>query len=318
MRYLLFALALTARAAVPDCLPPDTKVVIGINVRALVDSPLLKMVGDARNMGAQYLPGGFSFGGIDLAKDIDDVVIASTGDGEKAPALYVVHGRFPKAIAPTKDYALMDANTFIGGDPALVRAALSGRRNALPPTLAGRVAALEARYDVWAVGEIPQGLHSSMAASPEVQAIDRFDFGASLRSGLDLAAQIHMRDSKETEKLVQTLKLLELMIAMQPSAQNGSRFNLKSDQSTISVDLFIPEEALKKAMETQKMGFGSLTPQGKPGQMPAAFPAAAQAPVFAAAPPAPAVIPPPKNVAPPGTAVTDGKGNTVTITLPRK
>jgi hypothetical protein len=171
------------------------------------------------------------------------------------------------------------------------------------------VAALESRYDVWAVGEVPQGLHSSMAASPEIQAIDRFEVGASLRSGLDLAAQIHMRDSKETEKLVQTLKLLELMIAMQPSANNGTRFNLKSDQSTISLDLFIPEEELRKSIEQQKTRFASSAmPQGAPGA----------APVLPFAAASPAAIPAPKNIAPPGTVVSDTKGNTVTITLPRK
>ena len=310
MRYLLFALAVTAHAAVPDFLPPDTKVVIGINVRGLVDSPLFKDIFAARGMATQYLPGSFSFGGVDLAKDIDDVTIASTGDGEKAPALFVVRGRFPGTIAPTKDYALLDRNTLVGGDPALVRAALNGKRSSLPPSLAGRVAALESRYDVWAVGEVPQGLHSSMAASPEIQAIDRFEVGASLRSGLDLAAQIHMRDSKETEKLVQTLKLLELMIAMQPSANNGTRFNLKSDQSTISLDLFIPEAELRKSIEEQKTRFASAAmPQMSPGG------AAPAMPVMAASP---APIPAPKNIAPPGTALTDTKGNTVTITLPRK
>jgi len=44
----------------------------------------------------------------------------------------------------------------------------------------------------------------------------------------------------------------------------------------------------------------------------------AAAPAFPVAAASPAGIPAPKNIAPPGTVVSDTKGNTVTITLPRK
>ena len=297
MRYfVLAALTVTAYAAVPDYLPPGTKMIVGVNIRALADSPILKGVADARTMSAQPLPGmaglpfpGMSFAGIDFTKDLDDLIIASTGEGEKAPALFILRGRFPSAMKPGDTFALLDPNTLIGGDAALVRAAMSGRRSALAPSLAARVAALDGRYDIWAVGEVPKGIQSSAATAPEFQAIDRFDFGASLRNGLDLMAQLHVRTAQDAEKLVQMAKFLEMMIAMQPkTGPSGVKFDLKSDANTITLAMFIPEDELKKGIEAQKAKFASMgEPQPKPEPTP-------------------------------GKIVTDGKGNAVTVTLPRK
>jgi hypothetical protein len=311
MRYLLFAaLTVTTYAAVPDYVPPGTKVVVGINIRALVDSPILKNIGDARTMTAQPLPGlagmpgGLPFAGLDITKDLDDLIIASTGESEKAPTLVVAHGRFPSAMKPGDTYALLDPNTLIGGDAASVKAAMSGRRSGLSPALAARVAALDGRYDIWAVGEVPKGLNSSAAPSPELQAIDRFDFGASLRNGLDLAAQVHVRTSKDAEKIVQMAKLLEMMIAMQPkTGPSGVKFDLKSDANTISLAMYIPEDELMKGIEAQKSRFAQTAVQSG-------------APRAAAAPSGPEPIPPPKNIAAPGTMIKNDRGDVVTFTLP--
>jgi hypothetical protein len=300
MRQLLFAaLALTLHAAVPDCLPPKTTVVVGINIRSLLQSPLLKDAPQADAMAAPYLAG-TPLAGLNPVKDLDDLTIASTGDGEKAPALLVLRGRFPSGIAagkiqkdpktPTSSYALLDANTLIAGDEELVKAALNSHGpSSLAPALRERIAALEGRYDFWIVGEVPKGIHSTAAPSPEMEAIDRFDIGASLRTGLDLAAQIHVRTPKDAEKLMQTMKLLEMMIAMQPKTGNAqSKVDLRSSENTISLSLFIPEEELKKAVEAQKGKWMSTA------------------------------MPEPKPQPTPVSTVKNDTGDTVTVTLPRK
>jgi hypothetical protein len=284
---LLLLVALTAgrlvHAAVPEFLPPDSKVVVSISLRGLMDSPILKSVGDARGMSAQYLTG-TPLAGIDITKDLDDLIIASTGEGEKAPALMVLHGRFPQGTlpagiiqkdpkTPNSSYALLDPNTLIGGDINLVKAAMNSRGtpSKLAPALAERIAALDGRYDLWAVGEVPKGIHSTAATSPEIEAIDRFEFGASLRKGLELAAQIHVRTSKDAEKLMQTLKFVEMMIAMQPkTGASQTKVDLKSTENTISLSLFIPEEELKKSIEAQKgqwMSTAVPKPQPTPGSI---------------------------------------------------
>jgi hypothetical protein len=304
MRFLLLA-ALAAghlfHAALPEFLLPDTKVVIRISVRGLMDSPILKDVGEPRGISARYLTG-TPLAGIDPGKDIDDLIIASTGEGEKAPALMVLRGRFPAGMipggitqkdpkTPNSSYALLDPDTLIGGDVAVVRAVMDGRRksSALAPVLAERIAALDGRYDLWAVGEVPKGIHSTAASSPEIEAIDRFELGASLQKGLEIAAQIHVRTPKDTEKLMQTLKLLEMLVAMQPkTGASQSKVDLKSTENTISLSLFIPEEELKTSIEAQKEKWMSTA------------------------------APAPKPEPTPGRIVKNERGDTVTVTLPRK
>src|SRR5262245_8558128 len=81
---LRFALATDAGMA--GYLPADTTVVLGINVRAVVDSGLFQEV--AGSIPKEILPG------FDVMKDLDEVLIGSTGTGEKPPSLAVLRGRF--------------------------------------------------------------------------------------------------------------------------------------------------------------------------------------------------------------------------------
>jgi hypothetical protein len=183
---ILLALAATrfAHAALPDFLPVETKVVFGLSLRGLIDSPLLAGLGDAKTTTAKFMPGPLA--GIDPLKDIDSFFVATAGQGDNPPALIVVRGRFAQQVLPagTKIYkgvaifedtktpngsfALLDAGTLIGGDLAMVRAAIDrrGQPSRLAPALVERVRALESRYDLWGVGELPQGIPSKAAPLP--------------------------------------------------------------------------------------------------------------------------------------------------------
>ncbi|HXK01548.1 MAG TPA: hypothetical protein VMS37_04045 [Verrucomicrobiae bacterium] len=320
MRLLLVAALCAGRLAhaeLPDFLPPESKVLIGLSVRGLVNSPLLASLGDAK-AAASHLTSTGPLAGLNLLKDIDDVIIATSGEGDNPPALLVVRGRFSPTLMPATakpyhgvpvledaksangTFALLDAATIIGGDLKMVHAAIDrrGKDSAIAPVLAERVRTLESRYDVWGVGEVPKGIHSSQAPSPELEAIDRFEFGASLRSGLEVAAQIHVRSAKDAEKLMQSMKLIEMMLSAQAKPGNGTKIDIQSDQENIKLSLLISEEDLKKGIEAQKAKF------------------AANAGASAAPAPVKPVV---KPVAPtPGSITTDDRGNTVTVTLPRK
>ena len=181
---LTLAAARFAQAALPDFLPAETKVVVGFSLRGLIDSPLLAGLGDAKTATAKLMPGPFA--GIDPLKDIDDLIIASTGQGENPPALIVVRGRFAQQVLPegakiykgvavfedTKtpngSFALLDAGTLIGGDLAMVHSAIDRRSqpSRLAPALIERIHLLESRYDLWGVGELPQGIPSKAAPLP--------------------------------------------------------------------------------------------------------------------------------------------------------
>src|SRR5215831_11052525 len=316
--FALLALAARfAHAALPDCLPPDTKIVFGVSVRNLIDSPLLSGAFADAKLSATPFFKGTPLEGLDPFKDIDDLIVASTGEGEKAPTLLVLRGRFPPAIIPTGatnyhgvllvdskspagSFALLDSDTMIGGDLALVRAAIDRRGGTatIAPALLGRIESYDGRYDIWAVGDVPKGLQSSAASSPEMKAIDRFEFGASLRKGLEVVGEVHVRTSKDVEKLMQTIKLLELMMAMQPkgAASNGTKFDLTAHDNTIKLALFVPEEELKKASK-QLMSTAVAAATGAAPQVTT---------------PAP-VLPPL-----PGSITRNEKGDTMTVTLPRK
>jgi hypothetical protein len=252
--------------------------VIGVNVRQLVDSPIVKdFAKDITSMAAE-LSAGNPLAGLNPLKDIDELILTTTGEGDKSPALGVVRGRFDAAtlIPGGKEYkgvpiqddpkqpsgtvALLDANTLIAGDPAQVRAAIDRRDRTTPldPALAKRVQAMQSKYDIWGVGDLPKGIQASSAKDKvpaAFQAIDRFEFGLSLREGLDLTGQIHVRSAKEAEQMMQTMKFLEMMVRAQPHTSSKSKFDLHTGKDTLQLAIFIPEDELKKTIETQKANF---------------------------------------------------------------
>ena len=157
--------------------PPNTKVVFGVRVPAIVESALFKDTGT----GAQKLSEDWlkvvAVTGFDPLHDIDEVLLASPADNEKAAALLVLRGRFDLArfsagatryhgvamLGGGKDgkgvLALLDEATLLAGDTLAVRAAIDRHgKNAAPnATLAMRVQSLRERFDVWGTGERPEG-----------------------------------------------------------------------------------------------------------------------------------------------------------------
>src|ERR1039457_2668823 len=98
MRLVLVALVAARLVAAGDSalnfLPADTKVVIGIRVSAIRESALFKDAGtDARKLSEDWLKL-VAVAGFDPLHDIDDVLIFSPADSEKAATLIAVRGRF--------------------------------------------------------------------------------------------------------------------------------------------------------------------------------------------------------------------------------
>jgi hypothetical protein len=97
-----------ANVALPDCIPPDAKIVFGVSLRSLLDSPVLKSFqSDMQKMSADLMRGGPSgplpvlemiksgpLSGFDPLKDVDDLIITSSAQNDKATGLIVMHGRF--------------------------------------------------------------------------------------------------------------------------------------------------------------------------------------------------------------------------------
>ena len=305
---LAFAVAPSFAADIPtELFPPDTRIVIGINLRSLMESPLLRDLG---SQAASQFNAGALFAHLQFLRDVDTIVLASTGQGDNAPGVAILHGRFDAARLPNAHLydgvpiledvnqqksalAILDSATAIGGTLADVRAAIH-RRGGAPAFSADLAARVEAHagHDFWGVGDIPEGLRSTAASGQNLTSVDRFDFYASLRDGLRVEGDIHVKSEQDLAKLEAALAMFRMMVpAQQPG---GPDFQLRAANGTLHIGLFIPEAELKKGLANQFQ----------------ARPAAA-----VAAAPTPARIPlshPP--VAAP-TVVTNAAGDAVQVTI---
>ncbi|MCX6629786.1 MAG: hypothetical protein NTW28_19385 [Candidatus Solibacter sp.] len=80
-----------------DFLPANTKVVFGIHVPAIAGSALFKDAGTgALKVSEEWLKL-LAIAGFDPLHDIDEILLASPADNEKAAALLVLRGRFDLA-----------------------------------------------------------------------------------------------------------------------------------------------------------------------------------------------------------------------------
>lgn len=256
--------------SVSELAPPGTRVAIGINVRGLLDSPLAKDLGGQEQDLAAKLAASRNLSGFDPLKDVDRVLILSTGAGDKAPTLIVVRGRFDvqRLAKDAKRYhdipvienaadggsiALLDSATAIVGDAAQVQAAIDRRGSgaALDVDLMSRIDAAQSQYDIWGLGDCPDGLAAPAGGADVLRSIDRFAFGAALREGLALTAEIHAHSAGDAARMTAALSMIEAALEAQPK-DSGFKFDLQSKDGTFQIALSVPEADLRKAIQAQR------------------------------------------------------------------
>jgi hypothetical protein len=286
MRYCaLFLLAahgaIAGDSALPDFLPPGIKVMFGIQVRRIVTSPLAQgFTTDPSAMGlASEWQKIVSLAGFDPIKDIEEVLIASTGaggQGQTAPMLLIARGTFNLEgfAAHSRPYhgvpvleggagstgvvAMLDASTAIMGELREVHAAIDRRGAGAPldAALAATIASLRGKYDIWGLGDKPSSLIPA-AAKPDgvdsgLDSIDHFQFGISLTHGLELVAELHAASAKDVEKLTASVGFIEMLMKFQQPAANSPKFNVSAKNGTITLALTIPEDEFNKMIQTQR------------------------------------------------------------------
>ena len=277
MRLVLVALAAARLAAAGDSaldfLPSNSKVVFGLRVSAMVESAAFKDAGTgAQKLSAEWLKV-VAITGFDPLHDIDEVLIGSSADSEKAAALMVLRGRFDVArmgagatryhgVAMVGDgkggksvLALLDAATAVAGDAAAVQAAIDRRGQGTPmnASLAERVQRLRERFDLWGTGERPEGFVPPTGKNEGLDSMDRFEFGVRMTQGFELSAEMHARSAKDAEKLAQSMEMLKAMMTMSGREQAGGKIEVQVKDGTIKVSLAISEEELKKAIAAQRL-----------------------------------------------------------------
>ena len=319
-----------------DLLPPDTKAVFGIRVHNLPISSIAQTLSAQAHAATAGLFKAAPLDGIDLLRDIDEVLLASTGMGQNPPSIVVVTGRFDVArlaeganryhdvpyfageVAPNSAVALLGNGVAILGDAALVRAAVDqrGSKVRIDPALNDRITSMRQRYDIWGLGERPEGIVAPMADAKILESIDRFQFGMQLASGLELNAEIHARSPQDAEKLNGTLGMIAAMVKGQQTSENGSKFDLQVDGGTLKLTVFIPDAELKAIAEASVLSpvsasASALVISSEPVET---GPSSAEAPALAPPEPAPCEVS--SKTAKP--KMFDKEPDTVVFTLPGK
>lgn len=344
--FWLLAPALLASAAEPvpvDLLPPGTKILVGLSLPALVNSPLIKSLGaDSRKMSATFTSAA-PLTNIDPLNDLDSIIFASGGQEDNAPQLVVLRGRFHPELKKSlrthngialyvdshgKDevMALLDGNTAILGTMAQVKAAIDRHgKAAAAPAFTQRFEEMSGSFDFWGVGDVPEGFHSTDPSSKSLNSVDRFEFGVSLRQGLELMAKVHARSPQDMAQMAMSLKMIEAMLKAQPS-MGSSKFDVQSDSSGLELSILVPEAELKSAIATQgdklaaafqsglAAGFGATgnRTMAASSSSPRSFVPQPESTPAAAPAPAPA---PKRPMSPPG-VVKNSQGDTIKLTLP--
>jgi len=254
-----------------DLLPPEHRVVIGINVRAIIDSTVLpNLDSDPKSVSALLLAQkGLS--GLNPLKDVDSILVVITGDGPTPPGLAIVRGHFdaeklgPALVAnndPKNMTVVLDPTTLLAGDVATVRAAIDGRGkpHKTDAALVAKIDSMSSRFDVWGLGDVPKGFAAANGASGGLEAVDHFEFGAAFRKGLTIEAQAHVRTTQDSKKMTESLAMLEKMFSVKQTSSNGGKFSLSSSNGTFKLSLMLTEEELKKAMAAQKASIAKAFP----------------------------------------------------------
>jgi hypothetical protein len=281
MRLVLVALAAARLVAAADSgldfLPADTKVVFGVRVSAIVESPIFKDAGaGTQKLGEDWLKM-VAITGFDPLHDIDEVLLASPADKEQAPALLVVRGRFnlERMGAGAQRYhgvalvgdsktgkgvlALLDATTAVAGDLPVVRAAIDRRGHGAPleGQLAERVQSLRDRFDIWGTGERTEGFVPPTGKREELASMDRFEFGIRISKGFELGAELHARSQKEAEKLAASMEMVKMMASAQ--GQAAPKIDVQTKDGTVKISVMVSEEELKQLMDAQRKAAASMS-----------------------------------------------------------
>jgi hypothetical protein len=274
----LIALLFSARAlmavdpTLPEYVPPDTRMLIGVQVRAIMDSDWGKAVIEQvkTTYGDAWLKEA-PFKGFDPLKDLDELWIASSSVDQKAPALAILRGRFDRSRLPaaTGRYhsvplipvdakreqlvAIVDSTTILAGDRFIVERAIDRQGlKTVDARLADAATALRDRYWIWVVADRLDGPSAAKSAPQGMEAVDSLEFGLAVNHDLEMVAQLHMHSADDAQKLLGTMGLLQMMIKNQPKASSQIKIESHVTGKTLDVSLRVPEEELKQAWEQQR------------------------------------------------------------------
>jgi hypothetical protein len=286
----LAPLASAADSALLDLIMPDAKVVFGANVSRILASPLGKnFTGKEPQVGAA-LAGFAAATGFNLARDLEEILVATTGGPKDAPTLVVLRGIFDKervrAFAKSNGaavstyngleiytgarnmgtekvsgaFAVIDQSIVIGGPLEQVRAAIRGRSQGakISADLSRKIAVLSENYDAWFVSIVPaSGLASRLddsktAATAEMlKSIEQLSGGVKFAEGLEFAAEILSHTRRDAERLGGGLQTIAAVLQNNPSTKCPDCLKIRIEDATVHVSLIVPASVIQQNLQAR-------------------------------------------------------------------
>jgi hypothetical protein len=283
------ALACAADPALLNLVMPEARVFAGINVERILASPIGKQIGSRIQKEAPQLQQIFDATGFDLRRDLKEILIAGTSQGQSAASVVLVRGSFDAAKLGTfltssgqtpivfegvqilsnpsqksSSFAILENNIAVAGDLDQVKAAIRRLKQGtmLSAEISNRIATLSEHYDIWfqATGSLmPPDAKITDArfqqAGDLIKSITQISGGLRCSSGVDLSAEVMTHSEKEAASILGVLQLFTGFLTanqQSPGALKPDAIKLKSEGKTVRLTLRITEEQLKQAYEAQQ------------------------------------------------------------------
>lgn len=266
-------LALAADNSLLQLAPAGSKFIVGARLEGM--RPLMqKALAEAKSSGNQ-LDMVMAMVGFDPTHDLDEVMIAITGTGQNPPTLFAARGHFAAlrqrmgGQKTSVQFRFLDDSTVVGGDAALVKAAIVRAGAGSLRGLAAQAAEFSRQYDIYGVG-------SPGPASPGTpdlaQQVDRIQFGVRIREGIDMTGELASKSPEAAQAMAMILQ--GALAAQQKNQEFIKRLEVAVDGSILRVSFRLSQEELERAVR-QNANMAALQ-QAVPGGM-AARPAALRA-----------------------------------------
>jgi len=290
------AIACAADPALLNLVMPGARVFAGVNVERIFASPIGKEIDSKIREAAPQFQEIMNQAGFNPTRDLKEILIVATAQGQNGPSLFLVRGSFDAAKLGTylassgqtphnyegvrilsnpaqksSSVALLDDGIAVAGELDQVRAAIHRRNHGteLPAELASRIAALSERYDIWFQSSVPVMPLTGKLSDPKFQqgaevlkSIQQLSGGVKFSSGLDLAAEVVTHNEQEAASLLGMMQMFTGFLTanqQSPGALKPDAVKLSAQGKTVHFALSVTEEQLKKAYEQQQSRMASAS-----------------------------------------------------------
>jgi hypothetical protein len=253
--------------------PPESSFVLGMNVRALLETAAGKaMLAEARN--SAELSKFTAQTGLDPLKDIDEILVAGEATQKKNNGLVLVRGRFASvqmAQLATQNFtpamfrgveiytrsgdepvsvAVLNPALLVAGDTARVKALIGRGPGAGPSAALAAKAAELAPMHIWfaavtpasqLAGDLPKNMNSELMRS-----IEQVSGGITFTNDIALAVELMARTPKDAESIAGMARMFTgLAVSNNRDAKQAAalleKLSIRNDGNSVRLNLTLPQ-----------------------------------------------------------------------------